>query len=558
MKNLNRLAVFFLLALGATTAFAAETQRYLVSTRTAPRRDRLSVMSTSADMAKRRVRTFKNINAFAADLTAAEVAELKASSDVVLVEPVIERHAFGIEDGPATQAEIIRYNEKQYTPWGIPQIGAPEVWSASKGSTQVHVAVIDTGIDYEHPDLKHAYMGGYNTFDPAKTPLDDHRHGTHVAGTIAAADNGFGVIGVAPNVKLWAVKVLDDDGKGTSETLTAGIDWVVAKAKETGGRWVINMSLGSRFGSDIEREAITRALADGIVVVAACGNSSLPFMNYPAGYQGVIAVGAANDDNTLAAFSTYGVGMSLIAPGVNVTSTFRGGTNSSADVIQGNALVDAVGITGSPFGNIIGRLVDCGLGRPEDFPSSVRNRIALVRRGEFPFREKARNAKDAGALAVVIVNDPALPNDVDNWTMTYRNCTINGCIVDPEWENYVFPLTVGVEGAQANAITALINKTVTVGFRPEDYGALSGTSMASPHVAGSAALLLSLAPDLNVAQLTLALEKTAKDLGEPGWDLRHGWGVIDLNAAARYVAPGLFGLPDNGPTPTPRRRGTRH
>jgi len=558
MKNLNRLAVFLLLALGAATAFAAETQRYLVSTRTAPRRDRFTVLSTSADMAKRRVRTFKNINAFAADLTAAEVAELEASSDVLIVEPVVERHAFGIEDAPATQAEVIRYNEKQYTPWGIPQIGAPGVWSASKGSTQVNVAVVDTGIDYEHPDLKHAYVGGYNTFDPAKTPLDDHRHGTHVAGTIAAADNGFGVVGVAPNVKLWAVKVLDDDGKGTSETLTAGIDWVVAKAKETGGRWVMNMSLGSRFGSDIEREAITRALAENIVIVAACGNSSLPYMNFPAGYQGVIAVGAANADDTLAAFSTYGVGMSLIAPGVNVTSTFRGGTNSSADVIQGNSLVDATGITGSPFGNIVGRLVDCGLGRPEDFPSSVRNRVALVRRGEFPFREKARNAKEAGALAVVIVNDPAFPNDVDNWTMTYRNCDINGCTVDPQWENFEFPLTVGVEAAQAAAVTALINKSVTVGFRAEDYGALSGTSMASPHVAGSAALLLSLAPDLNVAQLTVALEKTAKDLGEPGWDLRTGWGVIDLNAAARYVAPGAFGLPDNDPEPVPRRRGTRH
>ena len=556
MNMMKRLAVLLSLAL-TTTAFAAETQRYLISTRTAPRKDRLRVLSTAADLQKHRVRTFKNVNAFAADLTPAEVAELKASGDVLVIEPVVERHLLGFGDEPTTNGGLIRYSTNQYVPWGVAKVQAETIWPVTRGN-DINVAVIDTGIDYEHPDLKHAYAGGVNVFDETKPPLDDHRHGTHVAGTIAAADNGIGVVGIAPNVKIWAVKVLDNQGKGTSESLTAGIDWVVSKAKEVGGRWVVNMSLGSRYGSDIEHAAIGRALAANIVMVAACGNTSLQGLNYPAGYDGIIAVGAAAEDDTLAAFSTYGVGMSVLAPGVRVTSTFRGGSNTSADVITGSTAIDATGIKGSPMGEITGRLVDAGLGYPEDFPSNTPGRIALIQRGEIPFREKARNAKNAGAIAVVIYNAPELPTDIENWTLVYNDCTPTGCSMPPEWQNFEFPLTIGAQNDQVEALKALINKKVTVGFRAEDYGALSGTSMASPHVAGAAALLLWLAPDLNVAQLTLALEHTAKDLGEAGWDMRTAHGLLDIPAAARFVAPEKFGATDPGPVPPAKKRGTRH
>jgi serine protease len=554
---MKRTLVLLILALTATSLFAQETMRYVVSTRTSPREGRFRVMSNATTIARANVRTFANVNGFAANLTAEEVAELKRSGNVLSVMPVVERSIFEETPEEPIAPTGIRYGTEQHMPWGITTIGAPDVWKISKGSRDVHVAVIDTGIDFTHPDLIHAYQGGYNVFKPAEPPMDDHRHGTHVAGTIAAADNSFGVVGVAPNVKIWGVKVLDDDGKGTDETLTAGLDWVISKSKEVGGRWVVNLSLGSRFGSDLEKVAIERALQANIVIVAAAGNTALPNLNYPAGYQGVIAVGATDSTNSVAKFSTFGIGLSVVAPGVSVPSTYRGGYSSSADVTRDDVSIDVIGITGSPYATLSGRLVDCGLGHPEDIPSSVRGRIALMKRGVVPFREKARNAKEAGAIAVVIYNDPELPNDITNWTMVYKNCDINGCTMPPEWVDYEFPLTVGATGEFATKLQEWVGKNVTVGFRPEDYGPMSGTSMATPHVAGSAAMLLSLAPSLNVAQVLMALEKTATDVDEKGWDLHTAWGLINLPAAAKYVAPGAFGMPAPPAPPPSKRRGTR-
>src|SRR5205823_10178266 len=128
---------------------------------------------------------------------------------------------------------------------------AREVWPYTRGAG-VNVAVIDTGIDFTHPDLRRAYAGGYNALSPADAPRDDNFHGTHVAGTIAATDNGFGVLGVAPDVRLWAVKVLDQSGNGDSEHVVAGVDWVLSKKKELGGHWIINLSLGALEKSNIE------------------------------------------------------------------------------------------------------------------------------------------------------------------------------------------------------------------------------------------------------------------------------------------------------------------
>jgi serine protease len=448
---MKRVVVLLALALSAATAFAAETQRYLISTRSVAHKRNGAPAVLSA---QRNLRSFANIpNVYAADLTAGEVAKLKASGDIEMIEPAIERHILGFESAPIG-ANTVNYTVQQHMPYGISLIGAPDVWPVSRGSANVHVAVVDTGIDKEHPDLKHAYMGGVNIVEPGAEPLDDNHHGTHVAGTIAAADNGYGVVGVAPNVKLWAVKILDSRGKGTSIGLVTGIDWIIGKSKTVGGRWVINLSLGSRFGSEIEQLAIGRALAANIAVVAAAGNTGQHGMQYPAGYRGVIAVGAVDSERKLASFSSWGVGMTVVAPGVQVISSVRGGIETSADVTQNDQSIAGAGINGSPYGTVTGRLVDCKRGLPEDFPSNMAGKIALMERGDIQFREKTRNAKNVGAAAVVIYNTADRADTLHLWTLVPSTCdpVTNVCGVGPEWEGYQFPVAVGLstaDGARA-------------------------------------------------------------------------------------------------------------
>ena len=215
----------------------------------------------------------------------------------------------------------------------------------------VDVAVLDTGIDRQHPDLN--VVGGANCMkttgggppwarsyycDDTKDGDDDHYHGTHVAGTIGAIDNGIGVVGVAPGARLWAVKVLDSQGSGYLSGIIAGIDWVVAHE----GIYkpaVINMSLGGSGSSSAMDDAITNAVGNGVAVVVAAGNSDANAANYtPANSPDAITVSALADfdgaaggsgsptcrtdqDDTLADFSNWGA-VDIAAPGVCIYSTY--------------------------------------------------------------------------------------------------------------------------------------------------------------------------------------------------------------------------------------------
>lgn len=556
-QTMKRLFLITLSLLVSTQLFAEETQRYMVATRSNPRAGGLRIVSNSAQASGHRVRTFRNFNAFAADLTPSEVAELRRSADVELVTPVIEREAFDVEATsfvPESDDAGPNYTP-QVVPWGITALHTESIWPVTRGGS-INVAVLDTGIDFSHPDLQRAYAGGFNAQDPSKPPMDDNKHGTHVSGTIAATDNDFGTVGLAPDVRLWAVKVLASTGRGTDEQISAGIDWVVSKAEAEGGRWVINMSLGSRGESPVESRAVQRALDAGIVVVAAAGNDTSAFISYPARYPGVIAVGAFGEDGTPAEFSNYGPGMSIMAPGVNVPSTMLKGVTTSAEVRRNSGLISAWGLNGSPFRSARGKMVYCGLGHPEEIPSSVAGKIALVRRGVLTFREKARNAKEAGAIAVIVINNEPDDFDIPNWNMDFPTCNAGVCEYDPGWEGYEFPLTIGVPRSKGEELLAAINDPVDVAYRQEEYGRLNGTSMATPHVAAIAALLLALDNSLRPHDIKWVVERTSIDLNTPGWDMRTAWGRIDALAAAQYVAPERFG----GVSPTPRsaRRRSGH
>jgi len=553
---IRKLAVLAALALAMPVIAEEARQRYtIVTSPDAPRPARLQRLTSNAEeKIARRVRTYRNISGFAADLTPAEADALRMSSGVTSVEPVVERYASAL---PGTIAAHYESYEQQVVPWGLPVTRLPEVWPVTRGEG-INVAVLDTGIDWNHPDLQEAYEGGVNILDETKSAMDNNFHGTHVAGIIAATDNAFGVVGGAPGVKLWNVKVLDSDGKGYDEYTAAGIDWVVEQQRLWGGRWVINMSLGSAaLGGKLEGLAVQRAYSAGIVLVASAGNRSQDWLDFPAAYPGVIAVGAVGEDGEKAEFSSYGGGMPIVAPGVLVQSTFIEGLEEASEVVVAGAEPTASrGVIGSPFGVVTGKLVHSGFGDVGQFPANITGNIALIQRGgDLAFREKVRNAKNAGAAAVVIWNnDPTDPRP-PLWTLVPNGCP-DGDQCPDEWKNYAFLPTVGVANTEGLYLVTQNGKTATVTFLSQRYGRLSGTSMAAPHVAATSALLLALDPAMNPSEVEFVLRHTARDTSKPGWDFQTSWGIVDALAAAQFVAPDRFNLPPPNYT-SPRRRSTR-
>ncbi len=210
--------------------------------------------------------------------------------------------------------------------WGVDDVDAEVVWGGSENAvdvipgnvdgTGVKVCIIDTGIDYTHPDLDANYKGGYDFVDDDSDPKDGNGHGTHCAGIVGAEDNGDGVIGVAPHVSLYSVRALNSWGQGQDSDIIAGIDWAIDNGMD-----VISMSLGGGDFSDTFNDAVNRAYNAGIVVVAASGNDGKGTISYPAAYDNAIAVGAIDSDHNLADFSNYGPEQEVVAPGVDIYST---------------------------------------------------------------------------------------------------------------------------------------------------------------------------------------------------------------------------------------------
>ena len=214
-----------------------------------------------------------------------------------------------------------RYAFFQEVPYGIEKIGVSIPHSVGLKGKGIKVCVIDTGVDYTHPDLTERYKGGYDFINNDTNPMDDHRHGTHCAGTVCATDNDFGVVGVAPEVDLYACKVLNSKGKGSSADVAAGIDWATENDMD-----IISMSLGGS-GDELEKIACEAAWEAGLVIVAAAGNSGPGTANnhYPAAYPECISVGATDQNDQIANFSSTGSTVEVSAPGVDVKSTKLGG-----------------------------------------------------------------------------------------------------------------------------------------------------------------------------------------------------------------------------------------
>ncbi len=234
--------------------------------------------------------------------------------------------------------------------WYLRDIFMPGAWRHYRGSADIIVAVLDSGIESAHPELEERLVEGYNFIDGRVDAEDDNGHGTYIAGLIGArADNGLGIAGVNWDVRLMPVKVLDIFGVGAYSEVAAGIIF----AAENGAR-VINLSLGGAEFSFLLQDAVNYAAGLGCVLVASTGNSDRREVFYPAAYENVIAVGAGNESGRRCsqedwgpgAGSNYGPGIDLIAPGNNILSLYTGGgyayfhgTSASAALVSGAAAV---------------------------------------------------------------------------------------------------------------------------------------------------------------------------------------------------------------------------
>ncbi|MEV5026346.1 S8 family peptidase [Paenibacillus sp. LPE1-1-1.1] len=205
-------------------------------------------------------------------------------------------------------------------PWGVNQIKAPQAWSTTTGH-RIKVGVIDTGVDFSHPDLQHSLSRGINLLNRSMLPHDDNGHGTHIAGTIAAANQLQGMIGVAPRALVSPVKAFDHNGSAFVSDIILGIEWCIRNRMN-----VINMSFGMKTRSKALLGAVINAHNAGIIIVASSGNDGKRrSVDYPARYPQTIAVGATNKLRRVAPFSNRGAYIDVYAPGDKIISAWLRG-----------------------------------------------------------------------------------------------------------------------------------------------------------------------------------------------------------------------------------------
>ncbi|WP_369902127.1 S8 family serine peptidase [Bacillus manliponensis] len=449
----------------------------------------------------------------------------------------------------------------------IPQIGVDKLHAENITGKGMKVGVLDTGVDYNHPDLKEAYKGGYdfvdNDADPMETTYEDWiqagkpeyagytyytNHGTHVAGTIAAQKKNnadYAVKGVAPEVDLYAYRVLGPWGSGSTEGVLAGID----KAIED-GMDVINMSLGAQTNDPLYATsvAVNNAMLSGVVTVVAAGN-------------------AGPNEKTLGSPGTAALGISVGASDAAMSiPTFSGsaaGEKFENLQLLGKDFPDQL----EDFGGQSFPIVFAGLGKEADFTGKDLNgKIAFIQRGEITFDEKIKNAKKAGAKAVIVYNNvdgqiPAYLGEGVGYIPSFRLSKADGerlkalgevsftfetlsntktegdYLADfssrgPVNGNYDIKPDVVAPGVSVfSTAPEYINDPQDGVNYSNAYVRLSGTSMATPHAAGAAALILQEHPEYTPFDVKAALMNTSDDLNGDYSVYEAGAGRIDAYQA---------------------------
>jgi len=265
-------------------------------------------------------RSFRLLNAFSATIPEKEIKQLRKDPTIKYIE----------EDSLVTSIEPEMTASLTDTAWGIPHIGCDLVHAQGVTGKGVKIAVIDTGIDYTHPQLAASYAGGYDFVYDDNDPYEGwNSHGSHVAGIIAAsALAGTDVIGGAPDASIYSLKVLDSSGSGLTSGVIAALDWAVEHDID-----VVNLSISGIFSTALQ-DACASAYASGLLLVAAGGNTYSGAVRYPAAYASVIAVSASDENDLPAIFSPTAEEVELMAPGVSILSTGIGG---GYDILSGTS-----------------------------------------------------------------------------------------------------------------------------------------------------------------------------------------------------------------------------
>jgi subtilisin family serine protease len=437
-----------------------------------------------------------SVGAAAVTLPARAVAALQNNPNIEYIE----------EDAP-------RYPTSQTIPYGITLTQSDQVWATTTGGKKV--CIIDSGVNINHEDLVGNTFTGYAS-GTGNWFSDGCGHGSHVTGTIAAQNNALGVVGVnTAGIPIHMIKVFGDDCSWTySSTLVDAADRCL-----TAGAKVVSMSLGGGLKSRAEDQEFTKLWNAGVVSIAAAGNDGNTKLSYPASYANVISVAAVDSTKTVATFSQHNSGVDIAAPGVGVLSTVPWFADNHATVgstsYTGGSIDGAAATAGKT-----GTLVD---GAQCTAAGSWSGKIVLCQRGTNTFAEKVANVTSGGGAAAIIYN---------NVSGGFAG-TLNGTSPTPA-------ISISMEDGQAIIASGGIGQSTTVVSqvtKPANngYEAWDGTSMATPHVSGIAALIWTAYPTKTPAQVRAALLNTAQDLGAAGRDDYYGYGLVQAKAALDYL-----------------------
>jgi len=468
---------------------------------------------------------------FAVDLSDTGKSALRGKSGFKSMEVDAKRFPLALYNDDAGDATL-----QQLTPYAVYQSQANQL-ALQAGQK---VCIIDSGLDASNNDFDWNVITGDN--DPGTGNWFEHGgpHGTHVAGTVAAADNGFGVVGMAPGVPLHIIKVFNEAGWGYSSDLA----FAAGKCSAAGAN-IITMSLGGGAANSTEENAFNDFTANGGLVLAAAGNDGNNTRSFPAGYKSVMMIGANDGDNVIADFSQFpsntvtsgrgrnqttetndGYGVEVTAGGVNTLSTYPAGLATLSSLT-----VDGFGFASSAMENLGSVSASTYfMGTAEATDAAASGKVCVIDRGNISFHDKVLNCENSGGVGAIIINNVA------------------GMLYGTLGDATTNVTTIPAVGAALEDRTGLLSgTTASLSIGASDYGYMSGTSMATPAVAGLAALVWSNHPSCNGADIRNALKATAEDQGAAGRDDYFGYGIAKGKAASDYLTANGCG----GTTPPP-------